>query len=119
LMQAGQMRQSAIGMAGQYRPLQTGQTQTQQVSGLGSWLPQVVGAGLGAAGAFFGGGMGGSGGGSSPFSQMPGDYANQPTGNLPTGGMNMNSPFWGLQGAGIGPNNDGAYAGLGIFGSGQ
>lgn len=100
LMQAGQMRQSALGMAGSYKPLQTGQTQMQTVSGTGSWLPQIVGGALGAATSAFTGGMmggGGGGGGSSPFSQMPGDYANQPTGNLPTGGMDMNSPFWGLQ----------------------
>jgi hypothetical protein len=44
LGQAGQMRQAGIGMAGQYRPLQTGGQQTQSVSGLGSWLPQVTAA---------------------------------------------------------------------------
>jgi len=29
---------------------------------------------------------------------MPGDYQNQPTGNLPMDSqLNMGSPFWGLQ----------------------
>lgn len=56
-------------MAG-YRPLQTGQT--QQTSGLGTWLPQLAAAGMGFASSFFtrktttspqspaGGGFGGS-----------------------------------------------------------
>ena len=42
-------QQGAMGMAGQYRPLQTGGTQTQTQSGLGTWLPQLLGAGLGMA----------------------------------------------------------------------
>jgi len=62
LLQAGQFRQQALGMAGSYRPLQTGMTgtQTQSQSGLGTWLPQLVGAGIGAATMGMGGGMGGS-----------------------------------------------------------
>lgn len=51
---------NATGMAANYRPLQTGQTQT--TSGLGSWLPQVLGAGL-SMGAAAINGMGGGGGG--------------------------------------------------------
>lgn len=43
--------QGALG----YKPLQTGGTQVNQTGGLGSWLPQIIGAGLGAAGAAFGG----------------------------------------------------------------
>lgn len=65
-----QLQQNALGTAAGYRPLQTGQT--QQVSGLGSWLPQVISGALGAlnpASGLFGGG---GGGGSSPFSMgMP------------------------------------------------
>jgi len=66
LLQAGQLRQGAIGQAGAYRPMQTGETTTQKKSGLGTWLPQAIGAGLGIAGAAFGmpglgGGMGGGG----------------------------------------------------------
>jgi hypothetical protein len=49
LLQGGNMRQSAIQGALNYNPQQTGQTNTQQIAGLGTWLPQVVGAGLGAA----------------------------------------------------------------------
>ncbi len=59
---AGQTAQSMYGsgMSMLSNPLVTGQTgnstQTQQTSGLGTWLPQVIGAGLGAAGGFMGGG---------------------------------------------------------------
>ncbi len=61
-------------MASQFRPLQTGQTQTQKQSGLGTWLPQLIGAGIGIAGMGMTGGMSGlagaakgGGGGGSPF----------------------------------------------------
>lgn len=57
------------GLASQFRPLQTGQTNVQSTSGLGTWLPQVLGAGLGMAmgnpmalGSLFGLGGGGSSG---------------------------------------------------------
>lgn len=71
-----QLRQNAMSMAGGYKPLQTGSTmnQTETTGGLGTWLPQLVGAGLGAFtgmgalggfGKMFGGGMGAV---SSPFS---------------------------------------------------
>jgi hypothetical protein len=51
---ANQSRMWAAGNAAGFRPLQTGQT--QQTSGLGTWLPQLIGAGLGvAAGAATGG----------------------------------------------------------------
>src|SRR6267154_1067308 len=53
-------------LASQFRPLQTGSTSTQKQSGLGTWLPQLVGAGLSAATMGMGGGMAGAGGG-SPF----------------------------------------------------
>jgi hypothetical protein len=44
---AQQMQQYAGGLASQYRPLQTGQNQTQSTGGLGTWLPQVAGMALG------------------------------------------------------------------------
>ena len=53
-------QQNAAGLASQYRPLQTGGTQTQTQSGLGTWLPQLVGAGLGIAGGAITGGLGGA-----------------------------------------------------------
>lgn len=62
LLGANQLRFGATQGAGAYRPLQTGQTQTQEQSGLGSWLPQVLGAGLGIAGGMMTGGMKGFGG---------------------------------------------------------
>src|SRR5882724_4697477 len=49
LLQAAQLRQGAIGQAGGYRPLQTGSTNVQEQSGLGTWLPQLLSGGLGAA----------------------------------------------------------------------
>lgn len=89
------MQQFAIGQAGGFRPFQTGGTetgqQTQSVSGLGSWLPQLLGGGLGALGSAMGGGLlGGKGmagtGGNNPFFNM-----SRPT--MP-GGINMpNAPF--------------------------
>lgn len=93
LMNALGMQQWATGAAEQYRPLQTGSTQTQSTSGLGTWLPQVAGlamapftggmsmlpgmmGGSGGLGGLFGGGGGMAGTGSfgsnyqtaSPFS---------------------------------------------------
>lgn len=50
-------QQNAMGLASQYRPLQTGGTQTQTQSGVGSWLPQLAGAALGMAGGALTGGM--------------------------------------------------------------
>jgi hypothetical protein len=67
------LRMQALGMMqGGFNPLQTGGTQqqsykgnmtgqqnsqqTQQMSGLGTWLPQLIGGALGAAGGFMGGG---------------------------------------------------------------
>lgn len=70
-MQSAQgMQQNAMGLASSYRPLQTGQTQTQSQTGLGSWLPQVVGAGLSLATGGMSGGLKGLGGGGSSGSQM-------------------------------------------------
>jgi hypothetical protein len=65
LLGAAQNRNQSLTAAMNYRPLQTGGTQTQQTSGLGTWLPQVIGAGISA----FTGGMGGGG---TPFSSGAG-----------------------------------------------
>lgn len=79
LLGANQLRFGATQQAQSYRPLQTGGTQTQSQSGLGSWLPQVAGAAIGlgtkaftggASGAFGFGGQNagvGSGAGSAGF----------------------------------------------------
>ena len=56
---------SATNIARGFSPLQTGQT--QQISGLGSWLPQLLGAGLGIGTGLFRGK-----GGGSPFGAMTG-----------------------------------------------
>ncbi len=73
--------------------LQTGQTQTQQTSGLGTWLPQLASLGLGlASGGLFGGaaGLGGLfGPGGSLTNQMPSYY---PQGGY---GLSMPSPGFG------------------------
>lgn len=81
LLQAGNMRQQAIGGAMNYRPQQTGMT--QQTSGMGTWLPQVAGAGIGMAGM---GMMGmGNSGGSSAFQQgqFGGGFSQLPQGMSP------------------------------------
>ena len=72
-------QQGAMGIAAGYKPLQTGQTQQQ--SGLGSWLPSLVGGGISA----LTGGLFGGGGGSAP--QMS---------SMGTASFNQSSPF--LQG---------------------
>lgn len=59
LLGANQLRMGATQQAGAYKPLQTGQTETKTQSGLGSWLPQLAGAALGAAGSAFTGGLSG------------------------------------------------------------
>jgi hypothetical protein len=56
-----------------YQPLQTGQNSTQSTGGLGTWLPQLIGAGLGAAGGAMTGGFGG--GLSGAVSGMGGGYS--------------------------------------------
>lgn len=72
VMNALQRQLQATGMAMSFQPLLKGTSgtsqSTQTQSGLGTWLPQVLGAGLGMASGFMGGGggmlsaMGGSGG---------------------------------------------------------
>jgi len=52
LFNAKNMQLQGTSLAQQYRPLQTGQNTTETTSGLGTWLPQVVSGGIGAATAF-------------------------------------------------------------------
>lgn len=63
LLNAAQLRQQSLGAAMNYKPLQTGGTQTQTMGGLGTWLPQLAGAALGAAGGAMTGGLSMAGGG--------------------------------------------------------
>jgi hypothetical protein len=74
-MGALQARQNSILSAMNFRPLQTGGTQTQTQSGLGTWLPQVASFGMGAALAPFTGGTSmlnttGKGSGPLPFTSQ-------------------------------------------------
>lgn len=107
------LRRQTTSQAAGYKPLQTGGTQTQTTSGLGTWLPQVVGAGLGAAAGFatgglstalggassgFGGAKGSSAGGNfSPFGGGFGSGANGGGGgfnpNFGGGGNYVQNPF--------------------------
>lgn len=103
LLYADQTRQSATNSALGFRPLQTGGTssgtmsgtQTQQTSGLGTWLPQLVGAGLGIAGTLAGGGIGKAAGATSGLfsggssSAMSGSIANN---NAFIGGLDTYQP---------------------------
>lgn len=86
---AGARQQFAMGLGASFQPLMTGTNsnfanqQTTQTSGLGTWLPQVAGAALGAFTGGLGGGlgsmMGGGGGGSyNPFGSA--NYGNQSLG---------------------------------------
>lgn len=95
LLQGANLRMQAAGQAGGYRPLQTGSQTTQQVSGLGTWLPTLLGAGLNfATGGGLGmlGGLFGGGGGGGIYQGMPyGAYSSGPgLGSLPAewGGIN-------------------------------
>lgn len=62
MQNAQTIQQQSMQMAGNFKPLQTGQTQTQ--GGLGSWLPSLLGGGL----SMLTGGLMGGGGGGMPQS---------------------------------------------------
>jgi hypothetical protein len=66
-------RNNALASAMNFRPLQTGGTSVQQTSGLGTWLPQVVGMGMAAVTGGLSGGMSGAmmGAGKGALSSMP------------------------------------------------
>jgi hypothetical protein len=94
LLGANQLRFGATQAAQGYHPLQTGQTQVQSQTGLGTWLPQVAGAAIGGLTMGLGGGMMGGG-------QSPGFFS-----GASSGPQGMSSgPFWGgSMGAGPAPN---------------
>lgn len=89
LLGTKQMQLTATGMAQNYRPLQTGSKQVEQTSGLGTWLPQVIGAGLGMATGLpmFGGAAAAAGGAAKAGGGML-NFA--PTSNVFSG---MSNPF--------------------------
>jgi hypothetical protein len=104
------MRRQATAAAANYKPLQTGGTQTQTTSGVGTWLPQLAGAAIGGAMGVATGGMstlagfgaksagaGGGGGGFSPFGGGFGSGANGGGGGFnPSfggGGNYVQNPF--------------------------
>lgn len=116
LIQAMQQRMQGLGMAGSFNPLVTGGNQsqsytgnmtgsssgqqTQQQSGLGTWLPQLLSAGLGGAMNFLPKG-GGGGVGALPTSSPGSSFAaNNPFLSMPMpgsgGGNNFLSAFGNL-----------------------
>lgn len=88
LLNAENVRRGAIQQMQGYNPLQTGQTTTQQQSGLGTWLPQLAGMGISA----FTGGMGK--GLTSAFNPLirnvGGATANKAIASMPLSGGQMN-----------------------------
>lgn len=97
LLGAQQLQLQATQQAQGYNPLQTGQTQTQTKSGLGTWLPQVAGMAIQAGmGAMTGGASLAAKAGSSAASagmNIGANSFNQFAGMTP-------SPFNGMAGAG-------------------
>jgi len=102
IMAALQRQLGATGMGLSYSPLMTGTNSsgtsntTQTTSGTGTWLPQLIGAGLGAATMGLGG-LGGMAGGMSAFGAGSGGaIANQGLSNFNSNMMNANSGInWG------------------------
>jgi hypothetical protein len=70
------MRRQTVAQAAGFRPLQTGQTTEEKTSGLGTWLPQVIGmgaqVGLMAATGGFSGAAGAAGKASSAGTKLGG-----------------------------------------------
>lgn len=95
MAQAGQRQQQAMSLLQGYRPLQTGGTQQQSTGGLGTWLPQLLGAGMGAATSMMGGG--GAAGFFKGASAHPGGFS-QPSfgGGGFGGGMGGGAPDMGM-----------------------
>lgn len=122
---AGGRQQNAMGLLQGYRPLQTGGTQVQSQTGLGTWLPQLLGAGMGMAGGAMGGMFKGTGGGggfnyggasASPggFSQPSGGGGLGAWGGDPMGSMGGPPAFMGGMspgsfGGGGGPSAPGSW----------
>jgi hypothetical protein len=95
-----QMQQNAIGTAANFKPLQTGGTNTQSTQGLGTWLPQLAGAALGGLSSAFTGGLTGG------VPGMPGGYT--------PGDTSVNSGALGNAGAGTPGGMPPGMAGLGM-----
>lgn len=97
LLGANQLRFGATQSAMNYKPLQTGNTNVQSQTGLGTWLPQLAGAAMSAATMGMGGGMTGGGG------QGGGFYS-----GANSGPQGMSNPFSGVSGGnmGVGPAPD-------------
>lgn len=118
---ANQRQTGAVGAMMSYQPLQTGGTQTQTTGGVGSWLPQLAGAALGAGLGFATGGastlMGNLGGGiasqiASSGAQGPssfgGNYPAAPISSAPnpfSASMNAASPSMNMSMPGSGSPN--------------
>lgn len=98
--QAAQQRQfGTMGLAAGYRPLQTGQQDVQSTQGLGTWLPQLLNAGMGIAGMAMG---------MPPSIHMPGSLPTQTGVTAPGSSLfsgNGSSPFasWSGMGSGAPP----------------
>lgn len=93
LLGAAQNRNQSLMAAMNYRPLQTGGTQVQQTSGLGTWLPQVIGMGAKIGMGFLTGGASMAAGGGTPFSSGAGqqgfnDWQSSGFGGAPITGQN-------------------------------
>ena len=94
LTNANNLQLTATGMSQAYQPLLQGSTSTQTQSGLGTWLPQLLGAEGSAA-------MGFATGGASSMAKLP--TSSTPAGSmLSTGGGGLISP--GLLNGGSGFN---------------
>lgn len=112
LLGANQLRFGATQSAMGYRPMQTGQTQTQTQGGLGSWLPQLAGAAIGGLT-----GMGAIGGaasslGSSFFKGAGAGPQGMSSGGLWGGSMGAGpdpNPFMGQMPGGMGGYNPGSF----------
>lgn len=105
-------QQFGASVLGQMQPLVTGQT--QKTSGLGTWLPQVLGAGLGLASGFGGaaaGAMSGAASGSNSLSGLTGATG------LYGPGFGAASPFgsnFGMPGANFAGQNNAFMSGGGF-----
>lgn len=105
IMQAFQRQMGATGMGMSFSPLMTGQSstgsQTQSTSGTGTWLPQLLGAGMGAAMmGMSGGASAGAKAGGGAGSIMPSSFSSSFGGSNPVSGLT--SPFPGFGGGGSG-----------------
>lgn len=75
LFYADQLRQNSANSMLNYKPLQTGSTNVQQQSGLGTWLGPLVSAGVGAATMGMTGGMSGATSGAFGLGKQGGQMA--------------------------------------------